>query len=259
MTKPFFSIITITYNSEDYLADTIASVESQTYTDYEHIFIDGGSTDQTLSLIKQYQQQYSAMVKLFHAPAKGISHAMNVGIEKSTGHYLLHLHSDDYLHDENVLQDVATYLRKHPDLDWIYGQIKVVEVDGRRVGIFPRHKLFQLGWRYLLQFFNFIPHQAVFIKKSVFTQYGGFDESLKTAMDQDLWFRLNYQTKWGYYHRLISVFRVHQGSQSSSRKEYDRNRDRYKSVQHKYLTSAFDHVLAKVFHAVEERINQTTR
>lgn len=259
MTKPFFSIITITYNSQAYLADTLASVESQTYSDYEHIFVDGGSTDQTLSLIKEYQAHDPGRVKLISSPAKGISNAMNLGISKSRGVYLIHLHSDDYLHDKGVLQDVATHLHSHPDLDWIYGQIQVVESDGSSVGVFPKHLIFQLGWRYLLQFFNFVPHQAVFIKREIFTRFGSFDESLRSAMDQDLWFRLNYKTKWQYFDRLISCYRVHNQAKSSSLGNYQSNRAEYKRVQSKYLSSWVDRALAKLVHLIEEKTNKTTR
>src|SRR3972149_10861806 len=105
-----FSIITCTYMSQRFISKNISSVSSQSYRDFEHIFIDGYSTDGTIEKINQYQKEYPKQVKLYQAPRAGISNAMNIGIKKSEGDFLIHLHSDDSFHDSSVLTDVAAFL-----------------------------------------------------------------------------------------------------------------------------------------------------
>lgn len=87
MKRPFFSIITCTYNSEKFLQENIDSVKSQTFKDYEHIFIDGYSTDDTNKIINKYIL-IDRRSKIFKYPPKGISNAFNLGIKKSLGKYL---------------------------------------------------------------------------------------------------------------------------------------------------------------------------
>src|SRR3989344_3422053 len=106
MKSPFFSIITCTHNSKKFLAKNIHSVDLQTFTDFEHIFIDGFSTDGTVDVISKYKRNNTKNIRMFRSKAKGISNAMNVGVRKAKGKYILHLHSDDYFYDSGVLNDV---------------------------------------------------------------------------------------------------------------------------------------------------------
>jgi len=221
------------------LKKNIDSVKNQKYPDWEHIFIDGFSQDGTLDMIKKYQQEFPDRVKLFKLYPKGISNAMNEGIKKSVGDYIIHLHSDDSFYDPNVLVDVNDFLNKQ-ELDWVYGQINIVERDGTFVGVFPRKKIWKqksqnyLG-RYLLKFFNFIPHQAVFIKKKVFYDFGIFDENIKSAMDPDLWLRIKDKTRWSFFERIISNYCLRSDSQSAGLKYRENNRENYYLVQSRYL------------------------
>ena len=175
MNKSIFSIITCTYNSAKYLEKNIKSVMEQDFTDYEHIFIDGFSEDNTVDIINKYKEKYPGKVKLFQYPSKGISNAMNKGIEHSSGQYLIHLHADDSFYDKKVLADVENYLSDNNFPDWIYGKINVVK-DGGSLGIFPKIKIWHKKENskiknYLLKFNNYIPHQAVFIKKEIFDKF----------------------------------------------------------------------------------------
>ena len=117
-----FSIITCTYNSAVFLEKNINSVKKQMYENYEHIFIDGFSSDKTPEIIKKYKQENPENIIFFQTKPKGISSAMNEGIRKAKGDYLIHLHSDDSFFDKNVLQDVADFLEQNPGLDWLYGK-----------------------------------------------------------------------------------------------------------------------------------------
>lgn len=235
-----FSIITCTYNSENFLERNIDSVKKQEFSDFEHIFIDGFSEDKTLEFIQKYQREFPERVRLFQTQPKGISNAMNVGIERSMGDYVIHLHSDDSLYDNQILKDVDYFLSLQ-DVDWIYGKIQVTEIDGDPVGIFPKRKIWQKTrieqrvYSYMLNFFNFIPHQSVFIRRQIFERFGYFDETLKSAMDPDLWLRIKDKTKWIFFDRIISNYCVRPDSQSASSKNAQLNSLNYESVQKRYL------------------------
>lgn len=215
------SIVTCTYNSKHFIEKNITSVTMQRYKEYEHIFIDGYSTDGTVEIIEKYNQAYPQKVRFYQVPTAGISNAMNEGIRRASGEFLIHLHSDDSFYDKDVLSDVAGFLNANPALDWIYGKIHVIDKDGKTVGIFPDRSSLQHrseGWfgKALLGYFNYIPHQSVFINRSVFERFGNFDETISTDMDHDLWLRIRNKTRWGFFNRVISNYMIRPGAQSSS-------------------------------------------
>jgi len=256
-----FSIITCTYNSENFLKKNIRSVAVQTYANYEHIFIDGNSSDNTLEIIEEYKKKTPAKVRIHKTNPKGISNAMNEGIKKASGEFLIHLHSDDSFFDENVLQDVADFLDKNPNLDWIYGKANVINEKGEKVGIFPNRKILQHshdGWfgKYLVKFFNFIPHQSVLIRKSVFEKFGYFDETIKSKMDPDMWMRIRKKTTWTFMNRIICNYTIRPGAQSSSKKNIQENKKNLEIVQRRYMNSV-EFILAKVFNKFISLINKT--
>jgi len=156
-----FSIITCTYNSEKFIETNIKSVLSQTNDDYEHIFIDSNSTDSTLSIIKSYYPN----AKIFQYPPKGISNAMNSGLKHAQGEYVIYLHSDDCFDSNIVLKDVTSFLEQNNFPDWIYGQIRYISENGNEIGIFPVSNILKKYSLWLISGYNYVPHQAVFIKK----------------------------------------------------------------------------------------------
>ena len=237
-----FSIVTCTKNSAKFLAENIASVKAQSFTDFEHVFIDGFSTDGTVEMIKKYQAEFLDKVKFFQLPPAGISAAMNAGIERSQGEFLIHLHSDDSLYDEKVLADVAEFLQKNPELDWIYGLANVIGEDSRSLYVYPNKLIMRprnsksFISRYLMKILrSSVPHQAVFIRKSVFEKFGAFDEGLNAAMDKDLWFRIRTKTNWSFFKRIICNYRSWEGAQSFDTGKRQENLESMRKVQKRYL------------------------
>lgn len=226
---PFFSIITCTYNSAEFLADNLKSLADQDCRDFEHIFIDGNSTDSTLKLINDYLRRFPKQVKLYSYPPQGISDAMNKGIEHATGKYLLHLHSDDYLHHPTVLSQVKEYISaKH--LPWVYGQINTLKND-QPIGVFPARWFFQTGSRFLLSFFNYIPHQAVFVSRKLFKEIGGFNTSYHICMDYDLWLRLAKKYNPAFMPVIVTSYRLHSHAASSAGANLKLANREYRQVQ----------------------------
>jgi glycosyltransferase involved in cell wall biosynthesis len=223
------------------LSETLSSVESQSYTNYEHIIIDGESTDETKSIVKRYKKDRD-YVKDFYYPPKGVNNAMNLGIKRAKGKYLIHLNSDDYLHDKNVLKDVAKFLENNREVDWIYGKIGVVDGKDNKLGEFPNWNIFQKSNNFILKFINYIPHQAVFIKSSVFNKYGLFDEEYNTMPDYEYWLRICKRTKWKFMDRKISFFRVWENT-ATYNKAIRKEGERVVAQYHKKHSNFIEHLL----------------
>lgn len=166
------SIITINYNNCDGLKKTIDSVLSQTFTDYEYIIIDGGSTDGSREVIESVKDRLAYWCS---EPDKGVYNAMNKGIAKAKGEYLQFLNSGDYLYNAHVLQKV---FGKERNADILYGYMIVEGSSLASSNAMMKSKLF---WDDFIG--NTLPHQASFCKRSLFVKFGGFDETYKIASD----------------------------------------------------------------------------
>lgn len=204
------SVITCTWNSEPYLAESIDSVLAQDYSDIEYIFVDGGSTDGTLERIAAV----SRPVTVVNNVRGGISHAMNEGIKAATGDVVAHLHSDDFYLQPNVLSLVAEAMADKK-VGWCFGRIKR-QIEGQLV---PEGYVAPAYSEKRLSRSNFIPHPATFVRRDWINQAGRFDEKLKYAMDYDLWLKL---AKMGQPVELktpLAAFREHGGSLSSSNRQ----------------------------------------
>lgn len=206
------SIVTCTWNSAATLADTLASVASQTFLDVEHIFVDGGSTDATLDLIAACPGRK----RVLQGVGGGISRAMNAGIAAARGDIVAHLHGDDYYACADVLALVAARFELAQSigarLDWLFGAVQVLK-DGR---LGAPYRMAPFSYRALVSGRAAIPHPAVFVRRAMFDRVGRFDERLRYAMDIDLWLRLAALTAPAVLGRPLAVFRDHAGSVSSS-------------------------------------------
>jgi glycosyltransferase involved in cell wall biosynthesis len=252
---PFFSIITCTYNIGKHLQKNIDSVQKQQFRSFEHIFIDGFSKDKTVSIIKKYQKKHPDQVRLYQAQPKGIWNAINKGNTLAKGKYILHLEGDNSLHDQKVLKNVFNFLNEHPDDDWIYSKINTVKSNYRSIGTFPNQRLLQLGWGYLLKYFNFIPQEAMFVKRQVFRQFGTFDESLRTGSDYDYWLRIADKTKWSFFNRVVTNYLIRSDAISSDPKIRQENVENCLKIQKKHLSSV-EYVVAKAINLLVEHRNK---
>lgn len=221
------SVITCTWNSEPYLRHSIESVLGQDYADIEYIFVDGGSTDGTLERIRSLSRPYT----LLNDVRGGVSRAMNEGIRVATGDIIAHLHGDDYFLHPNTISTVVNAFQTHRAA-WLIGQ-NVKDINGQMKSPEKSRPLYSYG-RLLSGGFN-VPHVATFVRRRLFEELGMFDESLKYAMDWDLWLRLAQKYPPTIIEDELAVFREHEGSLSSgslqsklkSRKEELQVRMRY--------------------------------
>ena len=135
MSAPLFSIITVTYNAQSQLPATLASVAAQTCTDYEHIIIDGASTDSTVKIARKHAESHPT--KIFSEPDNGLYDAMNKGIDRATGEYLIFLNAGDTFHSSDTLSLIAKTIADNNKPGIVYGQTEIV--DSSRSTRIPRH------------------------------------------------------------------------------------------------------------------------
>tara|TARA_B100000989_G_scaffold271089_1_gene227630 strand:+ start:1309 stop:2046 length:738 start_codon:yes stop_codon:yes gene_type:complete len=170
------SIITVTKNSEKFLNQNILSVQSQKYKNFEHIIVDGNSKDNTIKIINSHKRSVK-FIK--NKKDKGLYHAMNVGIKKSSGDIIGILNSDD-IYFKNTLKIVNEYFNKYGDLDFLFGSVY-------------KHKLLSgynpniINWS-----FGFYTTHSVgfFIKKKSQFKVGFYDLKYNYSADYDLFLRI---------------------------------------------------------------------
>lgn len=187
-TVPLVTIITVVFNGEKHLEQTIQSVISQTYNNVEYIIIDGGSTDGTVDIIRKYEEVIDYWVS---EPDAGISDAMNKGISLATGILINHLHAGDKFAADTTLSSVVSSYNSE-GWRWCFGnQLLRSHTDDTIVGCFCPPKFSQK----LLHIVNTIPHPTVFSERALIEEVNGFDNNYKCAMDYHLWLRFTQLSK----------------------------------------------------------------
>ena len=204
MNNPKISIITVNLNNAVGLEKTICSVIDQAYKPIEYIVIDGNSQDDSKSILEKYAQNIQVSIS---EKDNGIYNAMNKGISKSTGEYLLFLNSGDILLDNNPLEQLISF-GKNADL--IYGNIQVSDLAKKREGFFPDVLSFKFFY------INSLPHPCTLIKKHLFDIVGCFREDFKIASDWALFVLAVCKYNCSYKHVNVLVSDFDSGGISST-------------------------------------------
>lgn len=247
------SIITVCYNSEQTIEDTIQSVLAQTYKNIEYIIVDGKSKDSTCTIINKYKDQIS---KFISEPDKGIYDAMNKGISLATGDVVGILNSDDIYADNLVLSRVAKSIK---DLDAVYGNLNYVSATNTDK-IFRRwvskpylEGMFFDGWM--------PPHPTFYVKKSVYEKYGSYSLKLKSAADYEFMLRVihKYKIQVKYIDSILIKMRVGGESNASIKNRIRANREdreawRMNNLKPKVFT-LLRKPLSKIFQFIKKGTN----
>lgn len=177
------SIITTTYNSGATLRDTIRSILSQTYQDIEYIVVDGASTDDTLTIIQEYEPQFDGRMRWVSEKDNGLYDAMNKGIRMATGDVVGILNSDDFFTSPDVLERVAGAFREESGPDAVYGDIHFVNPDNlNRCVRYYSSRLFR-SW---LMRMGFMPaHPSFYARRKVYIRYGLYKTHYKVCADYE--------------------------------------------------------------------------
>lgn len=186
--KPYFTLLTVCYNSQDTISKTIESVLAQTNLDYEYIIIDGKSSDNTTNVIKSYLSCFNGKLKYISEPDSGIYNAMNKGIRLAKGRIIGIVNSDDWL-DPNALEIIADCVCKTGYENTIFcGSMNFHYLNGVTQILKTNSSRF---FRYTKKYSMGLNHPATFVPLSIYKKYGCFDENLKISADLEFILRVS--------------------------------------------------------------------
>lgn len=204
---PRITVVVPSFNQGRFIEQTLRSVLDQNYPDLELMVMDGGSTDETLDVIRKYESRLACWVSEKDC---GQTDAINKGFRRATGEILTWLNSDD-LQEPGALQAVAEAFASGV-ADVVYGDYTLVTSDGRR---FMEKKEIPFSFFLLLYGVNFIGQPSAFIRRSVLDRFGYLDESLQFMMDYEYWLRLAAGgARFKHIRRMLSLYRYHQTSKT---------------------------------------------
>jgi glycosyltransferase involved in cell wall biosynthesis len=205
------SIITPSYNQGQFLEATIRSVLDQDYPHIEYLVIDGGSHDQSLSVIQRYADRLAYWVS---EPDRGQAHAVNKGLQAAKGSILGWLNSDDLLLPDTVSQAVQTF-RDDADIDIVYGRLERIDEEGRLVPtpILPKDRI-EFSKKYLLRE-CLVNQPGAFWRREIMAKAGLLNEGLRYSLDYEYWIRLALLgARFKRLDRAVALFRLSHASKT---------------------------------------------
>jgi glycosyltransferase involved in cell wall biosynthesis len=208
------SVVTPSLNQGRYIETTIRSVLAQDYPHYEHIVVDGGSTDETRSILERYGH-----LRWVSEPDAGQTAAINKGLRMTKGQVVAYLCADD-LYRERALAAVAEAFEADPTIAALVGDCDVIDELGRPCGRY-RARLDRFTdllryWRWGKTFC--LPQASVFLRRGVLEEVGWFDETYDLAMDYEMWLRIAARYPWTLIPRTLAAFRASAGTKTSRRR-----------------------------------------
>ncbi len=200
--QPKVSIITPSFNQGRFLEASIRSVLEQDYPEIEYIIVDGGSKDNSVEIIKKYEDRLAWWVS---QKDKGHADALNKGFARATGEILAWLNSDD-IYFPNAISEAVSILKSHPEVGMVYGDADLIDDSGATVGRFASK---QTNYRQMLRGSVHIPQATTFLRADLWRQVGPLDLSLFFSFDYDLWVRLAKVSQLLYVPQRWANFRIH--------------------------------------------------
>ena len=204
MASPELSVLVTAYNSELYIREAINSILNQTYTDYELIIIDDGSTDNTVSSIKSFND--NRIQFLSHSQNTGIARSRNQALELASGTYITFLDSDDIVHPQKFEKQIA-FLKNNPDFGLVGSSVILINEQGTETG---RWKLAAKPETIpsIMLFHNYFVNSAVMFRKSLLNDIV-YPEDLVIGEDYMMWFNLLQKAKGINLPKYLTSYRQH--------------------------------------------------
>ena len=204
---PKVSIITPSYNQGQFLEASILSVLEQDYPNLEYIVVDGGSKDNSVEIIKKYQDRFTWWVS---EKDRGHADALNKGFSRATGEILAWLNSDD-IYFPGAVSEAVSILTSHPKVGMVYGDADLIDDSGVTMGRFASK---QTSYRQMLRGSVHIPQATTFFRADLWRQVGPLDLSLFFSFDYDLWVKFAKASEILYVPKRWAQFRIHEAGKT---------------------------------------------
>ncbi len=229
MRSPRISIVVCSYNQAPFIRETLESLINQqnvTRDELEVIVIDGASSDGSVEIIESYKDKFRYFVS---EPDRGQTHALNKGFALATGDVLGWLCTDDLLQPDAV-RFVLDYFREHPEVDFIFGDVKLI---GRNGEVLKTRKEIPFNW-FIWAYgdHNYIQQPSAFWRRSLHEQVNGLDEAFNLDMDGDLWARFAERTRGRHVSRVLSSVRTY--PETKSRQMRERAIEEHRTICRRY-------------------------
>ena len=190
MTPPKISVVMSVYNGEKHLREAVDSILNQTFTDFEFIIINDGSTDKTKKILESFSDP---RIRLFHQENIGLTKSLNIGLKNSKGDFIARMDADDISHPDRFYEQVA-YLEQNHAIGLLGTQYAVIDDNGKDFGT-VRNPIKNSEIKDILLVINTFCHGAVMFRKELLHIVGYYREKFLCAQDYDLWLRFAEHTE----------------------------------------------------------------
>jgi len=237
MDHPVVSVITVVYNNKNHIEKTIQSIAAQHFKNYEHVIIDGGSTDGTLEIIQKYSHRLGYFIS---EPDKGIYDAMNKGIRAARGEYIWFINSGDLIESADTMQHIFS---RNDQADIYYGETNLINEEGEIIGTRSQHSTRKLPLKMTagdMKYGMVVSHQSIIVRRSIAPLY---DLQYRCSADID-WVitSLKRSKKIINCEEILSRYLVGGFSIKNQRKSWVERYDIY-CKQYGYLVSWWAHAI----------------
>jgi glycosyltransferase involved in cell wall biosynthesis len=205
--NPLVSVVMPVYNGEQYLQDAIESILRQTFSDFEYIIVDDGSTDKSLALIKAYQDRRIRLIR--NECNQGVTISLNIGLAMSRGKYIARMDADEISFPERFAKQVA-FLNAHPDVGVLGANVQLIDPHGSPSDVW-RYPVAHCAILWALHFLNPFAHPATMLRKEVVNQVGGYNSKRTEphAEDYELWVHISGITRFANLDEVLLYHRIH--------------------------------------------------
>ncbi|MCK4859754.1 MAG: glycosyltransferase [Candidatus Omnitrophica bacterium] len=207
---PKISIVIPSFNKKDYIGETLQSIVDQKYPNLEVLIQDGGSTDGTLDIIKEYTKKHPKIFYWESKKDKGQVDAINKGLKKVSGDIATYINADD-VYEKEALLKVGEYFANNPKTLWLAGKGRVINSEGKEISkivTFYKNTLLAINHYSLLLIVNYLMQPSVFLSEDVYKKYGPFTGTKNYVMEYDLWLKIAAKQVPSVLADTLSSFRI---------------------------------------------------
>ncbi len=209
------SIVIPNYNSGKYLAKSLDSILRQSYPDFEILVVDGGSIDNSLEVLRKYQEICKSLYVISTKTEGAVDH-INIGMQIAKGDIVAWLSADD-TYEPGCFEAVAKCFFNRPRVQWMYGKVQIIDSGDKEVrGIITKAKeMLQPRYSYpALQCVSFISEPSVFMRTGFYYRIGEYNKDLPLTADYEYWLRAGMLSRPVFVNRYLANWRAHTGSTS---------------------------------------------